>query len=195
MGLETEAGQPSAKPEALANIRDGVPERFVPGILAGALIEVEHLSRYHWAAQFAPGRRVLDVACGAGYGCALLAEAGAESVVGVDRSEGVIEAIAPGMPAGVELQVGDIRSLALPDEAFDLIVCFETIEHVEHPRAALTELARVLAPDGVVIVSTPERRLTGGDNPHHVHELTLEELETELGEHFAGSSSSVRRPS
>ena len=185
VGLETEAGQPPANPEALANIREGVPERFVPGIIAGGLIEVEHLSRYHWAAQFAPGRRVLDVACGAGYGCALLAEAGAASVVGVDRSEGLIEAIAPGMPDGVELQVGDIRSLALPDAAFDLIVCFETIEHVEDPRAALTELARVLSPDGLMVVSTPERRLTGGDNPHHLHELTREELESELAERFA----------
>lgn len=185
MGPETETKQAPTKPEALANIRDGAPERFVPGIMEGGLIEVEHLSRYHWAAQFASGRRVLDVACGAGYGCVLLAEAGAESVTGVDRSEAVIEAVRPEMPENVRLRGGDIRSLELPDGAFDLVVCFETIEHVEHPRAALAELARVLAPKGVLIVSTPERRLSVGNNPHHLHELTRDELEAELSEHFA----------
>jgi SAM-dependent methyltransferase len=169
---------------ALANFRDGSPERFVPGILAGQLIEVEHLARYRWALQFAPGRRVLDAGCGAGYGSALLAAAGAGGVIGVDAAQSVIDEIAGDAPEGVHFRVGDVCALDFPDDSFELIVCFETIEHVERPEAALAEFARLLSSDGLLVISTPERRASGGVNPHHIRELTREELDEALRHHF-----------
>jgi SAM-dependent methyltransferase len=177
-------GASSSALSDLANIRDGAPERFIPGLMQGELIEVDHLGRYLWASQFAAGRTVLDIACGAGYGCRMLAEAGAASVVGVDISPSLIEAISPSMPENVEVQAGDILALDLPDGGFDLVVCFETIEHVADTAAALSELTRVLADGGLLIVSTPERRASSGSNPHHLHELTGDELAAALSEQF-----------
>jgi len=169
----------------LANVRDGSPERFVPGMMRGQLIEADHLARYHWASQFASGKRVLDAGCGAAYGSTLLAEAGADHVVGVDLAVSVVEAFASGTPPNVELEVGDVRALRHDDGAFDLIACFEVIEHVEDPRAVLDSLHRVLAPGGVLVVSTPDRDATVGRNPHHLRELTRDELAAALSERFA----------
>ncbi len=174
------SAQPS--PEELATIKDGAPERFVPGIMRGHLIEVEHLARYWWAGQFAPGRRVLDAGCGAAYGTRMLAEAGASEVVGVDMSESVLEAVGHDMPSTVRLETGDVRSLDFPAGAFDLVVCFEVIEHVEKPEEVIEELVRMVSDDGVLIVSTPDRDATINPNPHHLHELTRDELGTMLAE-------------
>ena len=95
----------------LAGTRDGVAERFVPDRDRGRLIEAEHVSRYRWAAQIAAGRTVLDAGCGTAYGCALLAEAGAREVVGVDRAADVLAAVAGDLPETVTLQTGDLNAL------------------------------------------------------------------------------------
>src|SRR5689334_16675248 len=133
----------------LAGTREDVPERFVPDEMRGQLIEAEHVARYVWASSIASGRRVLDAGCGVGYGTAILAGAGAASARGVDVAEGVLEAVRAQMPAAVELDVGDVGDLPYGDASFDLVVCFEVIEHVSDQAAALDEIARVLGPGGV----------------------------------------------
>src|SRR5438105_14359411 len=125
---------------------EGFPERFVPDRMRGRIVEAEHLCRYVWAAPAARGRRVLDAGCGMGYGSRMLAEAGAASVLGIDIAEEVIAAIRPGAPAGVGFEVGDLARLPIPDASFDLVVCFEAIEHVRDPEPVLDGLCRVLAP-------------------------------------------------
>jgi SAM-dependent methyltransferase len=160
------------------------PERFVPATMAGELSEAEHLSRYRWAASLVEGRRVLDVACGTAYGSALLREAGAASVVGVDIAEAVIESARPDMPEGVELVVGDVQHLELEARVFDVVVCFETIEHVKDREAALDGLARVLAPGGVLVISSPNRDAYVPGNPHHVFEYAPDELRAALSARF-----------
>ena len=95
----------------LASTKNGISERFVPEQDQGRLIEVEHVSRYQWAAQAANGRAVLDAGCGTGYGCRLLAAGGAREVIGVDIARSVLEAVAPAMPESVRLQAGDVRKL------------------------------------------------------------------------------------
>lgn len=165
----------------LAGTKAGISERFVPEQDRGRLIEVEHLCRYLWAAQAARGRLVLDAGCGTGYGSRLLAEAGAEEVTGVDIAESVLEAVAPSMPANVHLQAADLRTLPLESDRFQLIVCFEVIEHFEDPFPVLDELVRVLAPGGLLLISSPNRGFYPPDNPHHFHEFTPTELEAELG--------------
>lgn len=161
--------------------RESVPERFSPREMQGQLIAAEHLSRYRWAASIAGGKRVLDAGCGTAYGTAILAAAGAREVVGVDIAEGVLESVRPQMPESVELQVGNLTALDLEDDGFDLVVCFEVIEHFEEPLVVIDELVRVLAPGGVLLVSSPNRGIYPPGNPHHHHEFTPSELSAELG--------------
>jgi 2-polyprenyl-3-methyl-5-hydroxy-6-metoxy-1,4-benzoquinol methylase len=163
---------------------DGIPERFIPDQMGEGLVAAEHLGRYWWAAQFAEGRRVLDAGCGIGYGSNMLAQAGATEVTGVDIAESVIEAARPGAAPGVTLQAGDVAALDFPAESFDLVVCFEVIEHVEDTDGVLDELARVLAPGGLLLISSPNRERYVPGNPHHRYEFTPEELRATLGRRF-----------
>jgi SAM-dependent methyltransferase len=164
----------------LADFVAGTPGRFVPDEMRGELVEVEHLVRYWWAARIARGRRTLDAGCGLGYGAAMLADAGARSVAAVDVGEAVVEAARARVPEGVTCHVGDIRELAFDDDAFELIVCFEVIEHVDEQDRALDELRRVLAPGGLLAISSPNREVYVPGNPHHVHEYVPDELEAAL---------------
>ena len=84
------------------------------------------------------------------------------------------------MPGSVRLQAGDIRSLDFEDDGFEMVVCFEVIEHVEDPSVVFDELVRVLAPGGLLLVSSPNRGVYPPGNPHHLHEFTSAELEAEL---------------
>jgi SAM-dependent methyltransferase len=148
-------------------------ERLVPQRQHGELVHAEHLARYRLAAQLAPGRRVLDAACGEGYGTAMLATAGA-TAVGVDVDEPTIAHARERYAA--EFRVADVADLPFEDASFDLVVCFETIEHVEDAEGVLGELARVLDPDGVLLISTPNTHEYLVDNEFHTREFTHEEF-------------------
>lgn len=166
----------------LTNRVEGVPERFAPASVRGELTDAEHLLRYAWAARLAPGRRVLDAGCGLGYGTRMLRRAGASEVVGVDLAESVVEAAGEIEEAGLRFEVGDVSGLDHPDGAFDLVVCFEVIEHVHDQRRVISELVRVLAPEGVLVMSSPNRATYVPGNPHHVHEYLPDELQAALAE-------------
>ena len=162
-----------------------VPERFDPATMQGEIIQAEHLARYRWASPIALGRRVLDAGCGTAYGSMLLAEAGASEVVGMDRAPEVLDSVRAEMPDTVVLEEGDVTSLPYEDGRFDLVVCFEVIEHLDDPSRALDEFRRVLSPEGILAVSSPNRDVYPPGNPHHVHEFTPPELEGELSRRFA----------
>lgn len=159
-------------------------ERFVPGTADGELIEVEHLARYRWAGQLVAGRTVLDAGCGVGYGTAMLAGAGAREVVGLDLSADAVEAARRTAPANASFHVGDVHALPFDDGRFELVVCFEVIEHVESQDEVIGELARVLAPGGVLAISSPNRDVYPAGNPHHLHEYVPEELRSAVAAHF-----------
>lgn len=161
-----------------------VPERFLPEQMRGELVEAEHVLRYWWASEHCVGQRVLDAGCGVGYGAAMLHDAGARDVVAIDSSESVVEVARHAVPAGVLCEVGDVTSLQYEDASFDVIVCFEVIEHVDDPDAALDELARVLRPDGLLLISSPNRDRYVPGNPHHRHEYVPEELRAALLKRF-----------
>ncbi|MBE2317421.1 class I SAM-dependent methyltransferase [Solirubrobacter sp. CPCC 204708] len=165
----------------LADFVNGTPGRFVPAQMRGELVEVQHLARYAWATALAPGRRVLDAGCGLGYGAAMLADAGAESVTAVDVAAEIVDVARDQAGDHVTFEVADLRSLPFGDAAFDLVVCFEVIEHIEEQETALDELRRVLAPGGVLVVSSPNPDVNVPGNPHHVRELTPGDLESLLG--------------
>lgn len=159
-------------------------ERFVPEDQPGQLIEAEHQARYRWAANAAVGGEVLDAACGVGYGTAILARHGGDRTVGVDSSQ---EAIADAVARAGELAeffVGDLQDLPFDDASFDVVVCFEAIEHVFDRDRALDELRRVLRDGGLLLISSPNRRVFPPGNPHHVYEYEPEELEDALRARF-----------
>jgi 2-polyprenyl-3-methyl-5-hydroxy-6-metoxy-1,4-benzoquinol methylase/predicted transcriptional regulator len=163
---------------------NGAPERFVPDEMRGELIEAEHIGRYRWAAPLVAGRAVVDAGCGTAYGSAILAEAGAISVDGVDAAEDVLRAVEPLMPDGVKLTVADIQQLPFDDGVFDAVVCFEVLEHLDDAERAVKEFARVLVKGGFVVVSSPNRTVYPAGNPHHKHEFLPEELRLLLHQHF-----------
>jgi SAM-dependent methyltransferase len=164
-------------------------ERMVPGKSARSTFW-EHVYRYRFAAGYAPGRRVLDVACGEGYGAAALHAAGARGVIGADACEATC-AHARARYA-LDVAVADAARLPFGDRSFDLIVSFETLEHLRDPGRFLDECARLLAPDGVLIASTPNRPVyreavlaaTGTLNPFHVREWDEGEFMAALGRRF-----------
>lgn len=149
-----------------------------------------HLARYVFARPFVRSGRVLDVACGSGYGLGLLGEAGARPF-GVDVSvAAAVEARAGS--AGARVLVADGTRLPFPDRIFDAIVSFETIEHLQNRGRFVGELSRVLRDQGLLILSTPNafhtRPLNGKpQNPFHFYEYTPEELKAELLSSFASA--------
>jgi O-antigen biosynthesis protein len=160
------------------------PERFDPATMDG-LIAAEHLARYWLAADLASGLTVLDAGCGMGYGTEMIARAGASRVVGIDLAPEAIAAASERVGGVAEFQVGDVRDPPFEREAFDLVVCFEVLEHLEDPEPALTALKDVLRDGGLMIASSPNRGVYPPGNPHHLHEFTLGELRDALEARFA----------
>jgi SAM-dependent methyltransferase len=166
-------------------------ERFVPG--ARGEIWYEHWHRYHFAARLVAGRETMDVACGAGYGSALLARH-ATKVVGADLSQSAIDHARAtyGSIANLEFRRADCASLPFADSSFDAVVSFETIEHIEAQERFLDEVRRVLRPEGLFVLSSPNKReytdQRGFSNAYHVRELYREELATLLATRFPHST-------
>jgi SAM-dependent methyltransferase len=168
-------------------------ERFVPEAMGDQLIEAEHQVRYRHAMQLVPRRTVLDAGCGVGWGSALLAEAGAASVTGLDVDAGALDD-ASGRTDAASFVQGDLMELPFADGSFEVVVCFEAIEHVADPLAALDELRRVLVPGGVLTVSSPNPGVYPAGNPFHVHEFPPDELRRELLNRFRHASGWQQHP-
>jgi len=126
------------------------------------------------------------LACGEGYGAAALQKAGAAHVVGVDVSEAVCHHAH--IKYGLDARPGTAEQIQLSDESIDVIVSFETIEHVPKPDRFLDECVRVLTPKGRLIISTPNKGVykwpDGASNPHHCSEMTEEEFSLALRSRF-----------
>jgi 2-polyprenyl-3-methyl-5-hydroxy-6-metoxy-1,4-benzoquinol methylase len=169
-------------------------ERVVPGETGGK-VYLEHLGRYEFASQFVPGMRILDVACGVGYGAPILCSIGARTYLGVDISAEAV-AIAEGryrLTESISFMLRDACSLESIGEAtIDVVISFETIEHLADPMRFLAELRRVLVPGGILIISTPNRTLFNplGNlssmpaNPFHIREWNKSEFTQLLGSFF-----------
>lgn len=134
-------------------------------------------ARYQFAGQFAAGKRVLDAACGSGFGSAWLARSGG-SVLGVDLDDEMLREAAhwtrpeQGLPK-LQFRKGDLAKPFDPGTQFDLIVSFETMEHVRDPNVCLANFSACLADGGLAIISIPNgaKELADGnwDPAHQVH--------------------------
>lgn len=162
-------------------------ERFTPECVRE--IRYEHWARYAFALELARGKRVLDAACGEGYGSAMLAGTAA-SVLGVDIADAAIAHARAryGMRSNLRFERGDCTALAVAPGSFDLVASFETLEHVAAQRELIAGFARALTADGILIVSSPDKRaysdVSGFRNEFHVRELYRDELLALLAPHF-----------
>jgi len=163
-------------------------ERVIPGRVDPNLWN-EHVSRYHFAATFVRGGKILDVGCGAGYGTALLAR-GAERAIGFDIATDAIDYARAHHGGEAEFLVASADRFPLRTGIVRTVTAFEVIEHIEAWPSLIAEAARVLEEDGVFLVSTPnksyysETRKESGPNPFHVHEFEYDEFRQSLAAHF-----------
>ena len=117
-------------------------------------VEFAHIERYRFATHHIPSGRVLNAACGSGYGNAIIAEAGG-CPVGVDLFKEPLSIARSCFPFGEYFQADVLQLDRLSPQSFDAVVSFETIEHVSYPVSACSEFKRVLKPDGVFVGSIP----------------------------------------
>jgi SAM-dependent methyltransferase len=161
-------------------------ERYTPECPREMLYE--HYARYAFARRFVKDKIVLDCACGEGYGSALMAELASE-VIGIDLASYAIAHARARYPfANLRFECGDATALSLADQSVDVITSFETLEHLAAHDQMLREFKRVLRPNGVLIISSPDKHtysdVSGYRNEFHVKELYRAELEALLHRHF-----------
>ena len=162
-------------------------ERYVP--TEQGKLRLEHYHRYATLSELATGKQVLDVACGEGYGASMLANAAAR-VTGVDiDAEAVLHAQSTyGSVSNLFFVRGSATALAFVDASFDMVVSFETIEHLAEQEQMLSEIRRVLRPEGILVISSPNRPVyseeSGEHNEFHVKELDFTEFDTLLKAQF-----------
>jgi len=159
---------------------------------SGALLEKAHLARYEFALQYLVDKKVLDMGCGSGYGTDLMASIASE-VIGIDISEEAINCDRQRYKQeNIKFYVGDVTNLDfLEDRQFDVIVSFEVIEHLTDCAQFLKESRRVLKDDGILIISTPNKKYfsPGSEKPRnifHVIEFELDDFKKLLREYFGG---------
>jgi 2-polyprenyl-3-methyl-5-hydroxy-6-metoxy-1,4-benzoquinol methylase/glycosyltransferase involved in cell wall biosynthesis len=172
----------------IANIVNGHAERFVSTIKEFNFKTVyEHLHRYAYALQFVNDKRVLDLGCGEGYGSWILAQA-AKDVVGIDRDNHIVEhAQTTYKKDNLKFVLGNVEELPFCSSDFDIVVCFEVIEHIIAQEECMVEVRRVLRDDGILLISSPvkpDTRKEDSLNPFHLKELTAGEFEELLCKNF-----------
>jgi ubiquinone/menaquinone biosynthesis C-methylase UbiE len=138
----------------------------------------QHAARYGLVESLCKGARVLDVSCGEGFGSYLIATWGASEVIAVDISRKAIEAAqAIFAHERIRYVLGDaldLESIIAPEREFDLIVCFETIEHLSDPKRFLGHLAKFRSPDGLIVISCPNDHVQAEKNQFHLGVYTLQ---------------------
>ena len=154
----------------------------------------EHVHRYDEALKYIKNTdTVLDIACGTGFGSHILAQNTEGVVVGGDiASDAVVLCQKSWQKENLQFKVLDGTNLAFEDAYFDMVVSFETIEHTTQYRKMLAEFRRVLKPNGYLILSTPNQKMTSPDsvihNQYHTQEFHFDELEKLLKAEFTSVS-------
>jgi SAM-dependent methyltransferase len=174
---------------------DDTGERMIPE-RSDADTFWEHIRRYQFAAQWTLGRRVLDIASGEGYGSYGLLRAGAAKVIGVDVDQAACAHASK--KYDLDVRIGSAEAIPLETGSVDVIVSFETVEHVRNVELFIKESSRVLSPGGVLIISTPDKNWYSPPgkeaNPFHCSEMTADEFRAILGKTFPQVTFFGQRP-
>jgi len=149
---------------------------------------VEHLHRYAIACEFVTNKSVLDIASGEGYGSNLLAK-NAKEVIGIDISEeAVTHASKKYKCNNLFFKKGSVTNIPIENSSIDVVVSFETLEHVYEHEIMLKEIKRVIKSNGLVIISTPEKSNYRAPNNEkqqfHLKELNFDEFEQLIKSNF-----------
>ncbi len=162
-------------------------ERMIPELNQKDEVYLEHMSRYIFASQFVKNKIVLDIACGSGYGSDLLLKEGAKKIFSVDISQEAIEYCRKKYKNDkISFIVGDVKQIPVEDDSIDVVVSFETVEHIsfEEQKKFMQEIKRVLKSDGMLIMSTPNTIVYPKNNPYHIKELSPNEFKKLLSGYF-----------
>lgn len=159
-------------------------ERVVPNNTSDRIWS-DHLERYLFSIQYINQKNVLDIACGTGYGCEILAKNGAKSVIGVDiDTESINYARENFQHEVISFKQGNISTFSSA-KCFDVITCFETIEHISNYQVAMRNLHTLLRNKGRLIISSPNRPITSPEakkisskphNEYHTQEFNKSEF-------------------
>ena len=155
----------------------------------------QHLARYHVLRDKCRGKRVLDAACGVGFGSYLIAEWGAKEVLGVDIAPEAIASarrnFAHDRIRFIQHDIEDLCNLLAGEGQFDVLACFETIEHLRNPSKFLAAAAGVLAPSAIIVVSCPNDKCAlrpEQENPYHLSGYTFAQFCSLTTEYFGRAS-------
>ena len=162
-------------------------ERMMPEMIS-SVIFVEHLHRYAFASRFCEDKKILDIASGEGYGSHILSQS-ATSVIGVDIDKEAVKHAAERYKRGnLSFKAGSADKIPVEDNSIDVAVSFETIEHHDKHEEMMLEIKRVLKPEGLLIISSPDKKFYSDipkyKNPFHVKELYQHEFDDLLKRHF-----------
>ncbi len=168
-------------------------ERLSEKVFTPPWVLFEHEARYRFAAQFVEGKNVADCACGSGIGAKMFVDAQAKHVFAYDIDEkSITKAVSKYHSTNLSFDCANVCSLPLPENAIDVVVSLETIEHLPDDTGFLSEVTRTLKPDGLFICSTPNRTVTNPGssftdkpwNKFHCREYAIDEFVTLLGKYF-----------
>jgi len=162
-------------------------ERLIPKINKNHAFYYEHLNRYYFASQFSKSKIVLDVACGTGYGSQIISKQGrATRIIGIDISKKSIKYAKKNyQEKNINFLIDDAQTLnSQKDNSFDLIISFETIEHIKSSEDFIKQTKRLLKKDGVLIISTPNTNTYPKGNKYHINELSPDEFRSLLKKYY-----------
>lgn len=160
-------------------------ERMIPKENKGSVVWAEHYARYIFSSQFVQNKIVLDIACGSGFGSFYTSNKGAKKVFGIDIAKEAIKYAERKFSSNnIEYKVGACEEIPLPNGSVDVVISFETIEHVKDYNKFLSEIKRVSRPNALVILSTPNSRVYPKGNHFHLKEFDYKEIDSLLKSQF-----------
>lgn len=177
----------------MANTFSIAEERIKPGTWLPPWTVAEHIARYDFAAKFVSGKHVVDCACGNGVGTRVFIQRGPLVIHGFDLDEEAIQYASKHFGKNnVLFKKTSALPLPLPEGSIDVFICLETLEHIEDDSEFVSEISRVLKPEGLLILSTPNRLITNPGlgftqkpwNHFHVREYSPLELQAVLEKNF-----------
>ncbi|MFH1890258.1 MAG: class I SAM-dependent methyltransferase [Candidatus Kuenenbacteria bacterium] len=158
----------------------------------------EHIARYKFCLPFVKNKTVLDIACGSGYGAKLIADNQADNVFAGDISQTAIDlAIKRYSASNLIFKKMDACQISFEHNYFDIIISFETIEHIQDYKKFAQEIYRCLKPNGRLVLSTPNKQAVqklGIKNKFHLKEFSQEELLKLLNNYFKNVELFGQRP-